>query len=292
MSSPANRPSASPSVLGIGQARVLGAADSRAVRRVLAIDPVESVLVGSRMTDGGIDPRQLGGKLWGFGGMHLESICLSGANLIPIQAGRTAVRSYAELALQEGRRCSSIVGDSSAVHQLWDILEEHWGLARAIRWHQPLMSTAQPSLVTPDPGVRLATSADFAVLFPAAVAMFNEEIGISPMGADGGASYRRRVHELIEQQRCYLRIDDGRVSFKAELGAVAGGVTQIQGVWVDPALRGQGLGRRGTGAVVDHSLQRGASVVSLYVNDFNVAAQKAYTAIGFRTVGEFASVLF
>jgi len=279
-------------VLGIGQARILGAADVRAVRRVLAIDPVESVLVGARMAGGVLDPRQLGGKLWGFGGRHLESVCLSGANLIPIQARPPAIRSYAELALQEGRRCSSIVGDSSAVHQLWDILEEHWGLARAIRWHQPLMSTTQPSLVPPDPEVRLATQEDFAILFPAAVAMFTEEIGISPIGADGGAAYRRRVQELIQQERCYIRIDDGKVTFKAELGAVAGGVTQVQGVWVDPALRGQSLGRRGTAAVVNHSLQRGASVVSLYVNDFNVAAQKAYAAVGFRTVGEFASVLF
>lgn len=279
-------------MLGIGNARVLSASDACAVRRILAVDPIESILVSSRMGDGDLDVRTLGGRLWGFGGVRLESVCLSGANLIPIQARPAAIRSYAELALAEGRRCSSIVGESAAVHLLWDLLEQDWGVARAIRRHQPLMSTTQRSLVTPDPAVRIATADDFNVLFPASVAMFTEEIGISPIGVDGGATYRRRVRELIEQRRCYLRVDDGRVTFKAELGAVSGNVAQIQGVWVDPEFRALGIGRHGTAAVVDHTLQMGAETVSLYVNDFNQAAQKAYAAVGFKTVGEFASVLF
>jgi predicted GNAT family acetyltransferase len=33
-------------------------------------------------------------------------------------------------------------------------------------------------------------------------------------------------------------------------------------------------------------------VVSLYVNDFNIAARAAYRRVGFREVGLYASVLF
>lgn len=32
--------------------------------------------------------------------------------------------------------------------------------------------------------------------------------------------------------------------------------------------------------------------MSLYVNDYNTAARKAYRAVGFREVGSFATVLF
>ena len=36
-------------------------------------------------------------------------------------------------------------------------------------------------------------------------------------------------------------VDEGRILFKADLGSVGVGAGQIQGVWVDPAYRGQGL---------------------------------------------------
>jgi predicted GNAT family acetyltransferase len=35
-----------------------------------------------------------------------------------------------------------------------------------------------------------------------------------------------------------------------------------------------------------------APVVSLYVNDFNIAARRAYEKVGFSQVSTFASVLF
>jgi len=60
------------------------------------------------------------------------------------------------------------------------------------------------------------------LLLPACVAMFTEEVGISPMAADGGALYRARVRELIESRRAYARIEDGEVLFKAEVGAASG----------------------------------------------------------------------
>ena len=80
--------------------------------------------------------------------------------------------------------------------------------------------------------------------------------------------------------------------FKAELGTVALGVTQVQGVWVEPELRGQGLARAGMAAVVAHARAQVAPVVSLYVNSYNTAAIAAYDAVGFRRVGTFATVLF
>jgi len=44
--------------------------------------------------------------------------------------------------------------------------------------------------------------------------------------------------------------------------------------------------------VVDECLRAIAPAVSLYVNDYNLAARKAYERVGFETVGTFMSVLF
>jgi predicted GNAT family acetyltransferase len=96
----------------------------------------------------------------------------------------------------------------------------------------------------------------------------------------------------VQAGRSFARIEDGRVVFKAEVGAVTSTACQIQGVWVDPALRGQGLSVAGMAAVVGECLRSVAPAVSLYVNDFNTAARRAYERVGFIDVDTFMSVLF
>jgi hypothetical protein len=140
--------------------------------------------------------------------------------------------------------------------------------------------------------VRRVRRDEVETLLPACIAMFTEEIGVSPLAGDGGALYRARVAELVTQGRAYARIEDGRVLFKAEVGAATSSVCQVQGVWVDPELRGRGLSVGGTAAVAALARAEVAPVVSLYVNDFNTAARRAYERVGFRQVGTFTSVLF
>ena len=130
------------------------------------------------------------------------------------------------------------------------------------------------------------------VLLPAAIAMFTEEVGISPLNGDGGASYRARVAELVRSGRAFARIEDGRVIFKAEVGAATPQACQVQGVWVAPDRRGRGLAAPGMSAVVELARASISPVVSLYVNDFNAPGRATYRRAGFREVGEFMSVLF
>jgi predicted GNAT family acetyltransferase len=127
---------------------------------------------------------------------------------------------------------------------------------------------------------------------PACVAMYTEEVGVSPLGWDGGATYRARVAELIRTGRSYVRVEGGEVVFKAEIGAVSRQACQIQGVWVRPGWRGRGLATGGVAAVVQDALAHVAPVVSLYVNDYNAAARRVYARCGFGQVGTFATVLF
>jgi hypothetical protein len=142
------------------------------------------------------------------------------------------------------------------------------------------------------PDVRLVYGDEIDLFLPAAVEMYTEEIGFSPISSDGGGLYRARVAELIALKHAFALVENGKVQFKAEIGAVAGDVCQIQGVWVDPAMRGRGLGVTGTAAVVAAAQRSIAPIVSLYVNVHNEPARRAYERVGFHTVGEFASVLF
>jgi hypothetical protein len=273
--------------------RVLDDRDLAAARDLLDRDPVANVFVAARLDSVGLDPWRLGAEVWAHvAGGKLLALCYAGANLVPVGADAEACRVFADKARRQGRRCSSIVGPADQVGMLWALLEPAWGPARDVRANQPLMATSDPPKVAPDPLVRRVTASEIDVLYPACVAMFTEEVGVSPSNGDGGALYRARVAELIAQGRAFARIEDGRVVFKAEVGAATSLACQIQGVWVDPGLRGRGLANGGMAAVVQQAQADIAPVVSLYVNDFNTAARAAYKKVGFAEVGTFMSVLF
>jgi len=279
--------------------RVLDDADLPAAAELCARMPVESVLAASRIeavARSGL--KTPGGQLWGFErGGELLAVCWAGANLVPVvpPGAESALDAFAGLARAQGRRCSSIVGEADAALGLWGRLADSWSRPREIRANQPSLVIDHEPLVDPDPLVRRSLPAEYDLVLPACVRMFAEEVGYSPASGPHGP-YETRVRSLIAENRSFVRLSPGpdrtEVVFKAELGAVAGGVAQVQGVWVAPAYRGRGLSECGMAAVVAMTRADVAATVSLYVNDFNARALAGYRQVGFRQVGTFATVLF
>lgn len=275
--------------------RTLECGDRDAVLELCGQDPVANVMVAERVEQVGSDPVRLGGELWGlFEHGRLISVCWSGANLVPVGVrSPAALDAFASRARRGGGIYSSLFGDAESVLGLWSRLEPMGWRAREVRACQPLFAIDRPPAVDVDPHVRRATADDLIAMLPASVAMFTEEVGYSPIGADGGTAYRRRVAELLRQGRTFVRRGhDGEVIFKADLGAVGSQVAQVHGVWVDPRWRGRGLAAPAMAAVVLAALGHDADIVSLYVNDFNAPALATYRRVGFERVGTFATVLF
>ncbi|MCA0146587.1 DUF4081 domain-containing GNAT family N-acetyltransferase [Blastococcus sp. LR1] len=277
-------------------ARVLDESDEPAVTELLATDPVAACWLAGRVATVGTGALAIGAPLWGFGeGRSLDAICLAGANLIPFAvpgAERAAAEAFAERARRAGRRCSTIVGPAASVEPLWELLEPAWGPCRDHRPRQPLLAIDGPPAVAVEPRVRPVRPEELETLLPASIAMFTEEVGVSPLRSDGGVGYRGRVADLIRGGRSLAWIEDGQVLFKAEIGAVSRAACQVQGVWVAPSHRGRGIGTACTAAVVEYARAVIAPVVSLYVNDYNTRARASYARVGFREVGMYSSVLF
>lgn len=276
-----------------GPLRILDDRDRDEVLRICDREPVTNVFVSARVHAAGLNPARLGAQMWGHvSGGHLTSLCYAGANLVPVAATPEAITAFADRARAQGRRCSSLVGPAADIAELWRLLEPRWGRPRDIRAAQPVLAISGPAACAPDRLVRRVRPDELNVLMPAAVAMFTEEVGISPTAGDGGATYRARVSELIRAGRAFARIENGRVIFKAEIGSVTPHACQVQGVWVTPERRGEGLAAAGMAAVVQEAQRSIAPVVSLYVNDFNIPARAAYRRTGFSQVDTFMSVLF
>jgi hypothetical protein len=273
--------------------RQLGESERAAVEQVLDRDPYAGAQIAERVANHGLNWWRADGRIWGYGpGRRVESLCWSGAHLVPVCATPAAVAAFADLLGAEPRICSSIIGRADAVLDLWERLGGHWGPARDVRPHQPLLVTDSEPPVAADPEVRLVRPHEVDQLFPAAVAMYTEEVGVSPLLDDGGRGYRRRIAELVRGRRAYARFVGDRVVFKAELAIVTARTTQVQGVWVDPEFRGRGLAAAAMAAVTRDALRRVAPTVSLYVNDYNTPARKVYARCGFVSAGSFATILF
>lgn len=260
------------------------------VSDTLAIDPVGSCLVAARFEAAGMDRRALGGSFWGSprpgGGLSFV-----GSNIVPVAGDAAAMQELGSVLHNRGRRFASIVGRSELVEPLWDSLRLWWGTARDVRTQQPLMICPDPPLVAADRRVGTASTRQLNQYFPAAVAMFTEEIGVDPTIPDDGASYRERVRDLVASRRAFVIFDHDSVVFKAEVGSLSSRVGLIQGVWVDPRWRGRGIAAPATAAVV-RAVQRWGRLPALYVNSYNAPALATYRRVGFTTVGSFTSVLF
>jgi predicted GNAT family acetyltransferase len=295
--------------------RRLGPADYEQLRRLVDSDPYVNVGVAARLNSvdaarlsirsrsghrarsGESDHRarsgDLGGDVFGIDGPDgLRAAWWRGAT-VAVVGGDCDL--WAELAGHLGQRergCASITGRAEMLSALWRSLSWYWGPARLVRAAQPLLVADTRPAVTPDAQVRPAQSEELDCYLPAAEAMFTEELGLPPFTGSARRAYRQRLSELISARRVFVRLDrQGRVAFKAEIGAVSGATSQIQGVWVRPDLRGRGLGTAAMATVLDYAL-RLAPTASLYVNDFNQPARRVYERLGMRQVATVSTVMF
>ncbi len=272
--------------------RVLGSSDLEAFLALAGVDPVVNVFVIHRATTTRLEPRWLGGEMWGrFDDGDLVAACHVGANIVPVQADEDDARAFAERALGRPRTASTLVGRHDAVRAFWNEVAISWGHPRDRRWLQPHLELDGPPAVEPDPHVRRTDTGDMATLYPACVAMYTEEVGVSPESS-GPDLYRARVAQLVSRGWSFARYDGDELVFKAEVACATDRAAQVQGVWVPPSRRGQGLATAGVAAVAAIIRAEIAPTVSLYVNEWNTAARGAYERAGFRETARFSTVMF
>ncbi|GMA20163.1 GNAT family N-acetyltransferase [Arsenicicoccus piscis] len=275
--------------------RALTPADEDAALALCARDPDQHVFVASRIVEGALvtQPGALLGYVDETSDLGLRSLLWSSANVVPVECDGEAIEAFAHKIRRRSRWASSLFGPTAEVNALWHWLRSPWGPARAIRTLQPVMaSSTLPSELglRLDPEVRRARRDELDAVVVAAAAMFTEEIGYPPYSGSP-AAYRNGVAGLLAKGHTFVRTLGDEVIFKADVGSVALGVAQVQGVWVTPRLRGQGLAAPAMASVLEEVLTSIAPRASLYVNEFNTSARATYRRIGMDEVAAFTTVL-
>jgi ribosomal protein S18 acetylase RimI-like enzyme len=140
------------------------------------------------------------------------------------------------------------------------------------------------------PELRTARREDYAFLYHAGADLRTEELLEDPRAVDPVA-FARRVEEECRDGWTWILRDSRGLSFRAGVSALTSEAAQVSGVYVPPALRGQGIATRALGELCARLLQR-SRVVCLFVNDFNAPALALYRRLGFRQLSAWTSVFF
>lgn len=277
----------------VPRVRALTGADRDEALEFLARSPVENLFLAAKVATYGIDRRRLGNVFAFERGGEVVSMMLDGGTVFVAGFDPGALPAFVGQ-LGPVRRCTSILGPAISVLGLHLGLTERWPASWSgvsnIRRRQPLMLLERPPLIAPDPRVRRLTADDYPSYLDASVHMYTDEIGSSPFKY--GTGYERFVMQRLVDGDAFGVVDEqGKVIFKADLGPRLGDQAQLQGVWVDPALRGQGISVPALSGMLRLAMQRYPRI-SLYVNDFNAPAIRAYERLGFVEVGALATVHF
>ena len=127
------------------------------------------------------------------------------------------------------------------------------------------------------------------------LAAWRYDYSVAALNCAPGDALRRRCEkevEILPLDWQFMLADGDDIVAYAAFNAALPQVVQLGGVWTPPERRGRGYGRAVVaGALLaarDEGVQRGV----LFTGEDNVAAKRAYGALGFRRVGDWGLVLF
>ncbi len=102
---------------------------------------------------------------------------------------------------------------------------------------------------------------------------------------------RKSVERSLKEGRTWVLASRGEPVACSSFNTAIKEAVQVGGVWTPPELRRRGYGRAVVAASLLDARAKGVEKAILFTGESNLAAQRAYTALGFRHVGDYRLVL-
>ena len=260
----------------------LGEADRIEVMNFLSIRPVHTVVMTSFIMDNGMESELNRGKFFGYRNLEgkLEGVALIGHTTLVEARSDNALKTLAFAARNA----------ETPIHLIMSSGEE------AGKFHGHLTGGAHEARLTCVEALFEARlpfavqdcewtigNADMSQLEQVADAQAETafvECGVDPMQKDR-EGFLKRVARRIEQDRVFTVYEDGKLIFKADIIAETPKAIYLEGIYVHPDHRGQGIGARCLAELTRQLLSRVDNICLLSNVDFT-AAHRSYEKAGYR----------
>ena len=267
----------------------LTAEEQNEVLAFLAERPVHTVCLAGLIRDNGLVSPLNRGTFYGCRNSEdrLEGVALIGhATLLEARTAR-AMREFGLLA-QTCLRKHMILGEQERIEQFWNYYADE-GQEMRLACRELLFEMRHAVQVREEvAGLRQATLDDLDQIAPVQAAMAEFESGVNPLEVDPDG-FRARCARRIEMGRVWVLEEDGVLIFKADVQADTPDVVYLEGIWVNPAERGRGIGRRCLRQLCRDLLARTKSVCVL-VNEECERAHTFYRMCNFKKRGVYDTI--
>jgi uncharacterized protein len=256
-------------------------ADEAAALTFLAVRPLHTVFMATLIRDNGLVSPMNRGTFYGCRNEagRLVGLALIGHATLVETMDEGALALFAQLA----HRCDNLYlihGEHELMQRFWQHYEP-WGRQPRRVTHELLMEQRPPVVVfEPVRGLRPAVSSDIDQIITVNAEMVEAECGINPLQRDS-FGFRVRLLRRIEQGRVWVWCEQGRMLFKTDVLADTPAAAYLEGIWVNPEVRGRGYGRRCL-SQLGRTLLAHTETVCLVVNEAATATQTFYRKTGYR----------
>jgi len=251
--------------------------------------PLQTAVMSGLITDNGIKSKLNRGSFYGCRNPagRLQGVALIGHAIFIEARGDDALEELARTARDFGRS-HMIMGEQKMIERFWASYAEGGQQLRHLCRETLLELDRSPQNFAAVPELRPAGPDDLPLVVPVHAAMAMEESGVNPLDKDP-EGFRMRCWRRIAQGRAWALIEDGQLVFKADIIVDTPEVIYVEGVYVHPDRRGQGIGSRCLAQLSSHLLQHTRSV-SLLVNEQRPAARRFFQKLGFVSRGRFDTI--
>lgn len=262
------------------EVRELTDRDLEAVMKLLKQDHLRAVQLRGLIQDYGIsNTAALRGHLFGYyEDGELMNLALLGHHIL-IYKEDEGIKQFAEKAVEIKAQGYLVLGPKGQVEEFYSYLAEH-GRQSRMSSDQLWYVCRTPQLKVDSIELQLATPEQLdEIVDTHALLVMEQNGGIDPRAKDP-QGFRNRTLERINGSRTWVRVEDGKIIFKAELVSESPEAVYLEGIWTHPEYRNQGIGTRCATELVNRFHLR-KKIVGILVEPQEVAAMHIYERIGF-----------